>query len=177
MKTSLFLLCFAFIPPIIMYSQLTKQPRTSEDLVFGKCENCSVLLYINGVISDKTLNLINPDTIGAMLAEGDSSYVRRKYGEALDTSLIHEYFGDQRDRGIFFVFTNDRVKTISNKELVNYVKNEKGRILFKIDNEPLTSTYHYSNANKIQMVRDFLLTHWDTGKTESFTLFVMKSLK
>jgi|GEM_PF-1387215 hypothetical protein len=143
----------------------------------------SPLIYLNGLIFDKELYDINPDTIGVIFAEGDGSYVSRTYGNNPDTSLIHYYLGEKRDRGVLFVFTKDKVQTISKNKLEKCIKGKECKVIFKINNAPLTNSrvefdqLDLSKIDKIQKVKDFELTKWDTGEEYVFTLFVIKSKK
>ncbi|WP_229707625.1 hypothetical protein [Sphingobacterium alkalisoli] len=109
--------------------------------------------------------------------EGDSSYVARVYGKYADTSLIRDYYGTQRNNGIVFLFTKEKVHYVTKKKLERCLKNRKCKILFKIDNDPLTDSYRKLNIDKIKMIKDFYLTHWDTGAVDTFTLFLINSKK
>ena len=92
--------------------------------------------------------------------------------------MIRQYLGEQRDRGVLFIFTKDKVQTISKNKLEKCIKNKESKVIFKINNLPLTNSLvelDQHQIDKIQMATDFKLTKWDTGKEEVFTLFVIKT--
>jgi len=168
----LHLIFFAF------YVNAQENKDVNNNIILNSGGHSNALIYLNGSIFEKELYDINPDTIGVIFAEGDSSYVSRTYGSSPDTSLIRQYFGEQRDRGVLFIFTKDKVQTISKNKLEKCIKDKECKVIFKINNAPLTNSRVELDPNqidKIQMVKDFKLTKWDTGEEDVFTLFVIKT--
>lgn len=153
----------------------------NDNIILNSGRHANALIYLNGSIFENKLYNLNPDTIGTIFAEGDSSYVSRTYGNGLDTSLIRQYFGERRNRGVLFVFTKDRVQILSKRKLRQYIKDIKGKVLFKINNAPLTnSSIEFNRLDlkqivEIQIVKDFKLAKWYTGEEDVFTVFVMKT--
>lgn len=168
----LHLIFFAF------YANAQKNKDVNNNIILNSGGHSNTLIYLNGSIFEKELYDLNPDTIGVIFGEGDSSYVSRTYGNSPDTSLIHQYFGEQRNRGVLFIFTKDKVQTVSKKKLLQCIKDERCKVVFKVNNAPLTNNSIELDPNqivKIQMVKDFKLTKWDTGDEDVFTLFVIKT--
>ncbi|HTO16282.1 MAG TPA: hypothetical protein VLZ83_10945 [Edaphocola sp.] len=168
----LHLIFFAF------YVNAQENKDVNNNIILNSGGHSNVLIYLNCSIFEKELYDIDPDTIGAIFAEGDSSYVSRTYGDSPDTSLIRQYFGEQRDRGVLFIFTKDKIQPLPPKKLRQYIKDERCKVVFKVDNSPLTNNRIELDPNqidKIQMVKDFKLTKWDTGDEDVFILFVIKT--
>lgn len=172
MSTILCLMLFSFC----MNAQGDKS--ASENIILNSGGQSNALIYLNGLIYEKKLYDLNPDRVGVIFGEGDSSYVSRTYGNSPDTSLIWQYFGEQRNRGILFVFTKDKVQTLSKRNFLQYIKDKKCKAIFKVNNSPLMSQYTELNLKKIyriRMVKHFKLTKWDTGNQDVFTLFVIEA--
>lgn len=175
MKLISIILYFIFCAFLVNAQQ---NKNANNNIILNSGGNSNALIYLNSSIFEKELYDINPDTIGAVFVEGDSSYVNRTYGSNPDTSLIRQYLGEQRDRGVLFIFTKDKVQTISKNKLEKCIKNKESKVIFKINNLPLTNSLvelDQHQIDKIQMATDFKLTKWDTGKEEVFTLFVIKT--
>ncbi|WP_118976821.1 hypothetical protein [Taibaiella koreensis] len=124
------------------------------------------------------MSKVSPDDVGAIFAEGDSSYVRRVYTNGQDTSLIYHYFGKERNRGILFIFTRNKALKIKLNEFKMYLaKRKKGqKALFKVDDQPLSTIYNSTNKiSSIRRVENFPLVYWETGRKDIFVLFIIKT--
>ncbi|HTO16689.1 MAG TPA: hypothetical protein VLZ83_13030 [Edaphocola sp.] len=158
----------------------SKQPSIELITRFGSSLNYQPIIFINNKLYNGKVSKINPNKIGVIFGEGDSSYVIRTFGNGPDTSLIRQYFGEQRNRGVLFIFTKDKVKIVSKKKLLQCFKDERYKVIFKVNNAPLVNNpaeLDLDKIDKIQIVKEFKLERWDTKEEDEFILFVISYSK
>ena len=139
-------------------------------------------IFLNGMLIDLTPDIESRlhKKLGAILIESDSSWAATYFSDSSrGFPIIDEYLKLKNNYSAWFLFTKDRVEEIRKKELRGYL-NKKGNYLFKFDSSPMSkdpalSKKQYDEIKRIRRVKNFTLKKWDTGKVDTFDLFIIST--
>lgn len=176
MKNIFFIVTLFCLFPVLVFCQ----NKNREEMKF-KFEESPIVFY-NGQIIDIEESLDSALSIGIVL-HNNIYKSNSNEQESILTKYIDVNKSKQSIIPVFFIFSEDRVTIIDADRFWYFTENKSSVILFQINDgnfsQKIDELYQLdpNQIDKIQMVKDFKLTRWDTGEKDAFTLFLIKTKK
>lgn len=174
MKYIFFVVTFFCLFPFLVFCQNNNR----EEMRF-KFEESPIVFY-NGQIIDIEEYLDSALSIGIVL-HNNIYKSNANEQENILTKYIDVNKSKQSILPVFFIFSEERITFIDADSIGYFIENKTSVLLFQINEGNFSKNIDELNQldpnqiDKIQMIKDFKLTRWDTGEEEAFTLLVINT--
>ncbi|WP_118976542.1 hypothetical protein [Taibaiella koreensis] len=157
------------------------QPSSHPELVAGKCDTCPrPLIILNGSERIENLVSVDPGSVGCIFWEKEVSPQEADKGRvSCSSAFVYRYPGAPYPGGIIFVFTRDRVDTISERALHKAIGKAGPDYFFKIGDKPITNNpacLHQLSGRVSSVIQTRPLS-FSEDKRDPVTLFIVQTRK